>query len=118
MSEKSDELTMWEVAALLRLPVRMARRWVRSKVPKDAVQRQGRHVYVTTWGIHKGLDSSTWQPKPRKDYQYRPGRRPINADCRDELGRFKSHRPGGPRPPRQQKAFLRPALRRYLSDAD
>ncbi len=116
MSEQSDELTMWEVAGLLRLPVRMARRWVRSKVPKEAVRHEGRHVYVRTWGIHKGLDSSRWQPKPRKGYQYRPGRRPINADCRDAKGRFVSHRTDR-RPPRR-KGFIHPARRRYLSDAD
>ncbi len=102
MSEQSDELTMWEVAGLLRLPVRKARRWVQSKVPKEAVRRQGRHVYVRTWGIHKGLDSSRWQPKPRKGYQYRPGQRPINADCRDARGRFVSHR-ATPRQPKRKR---------------
>ena len=114
MSEPEELLDVLTVSGLLRLPVRKARRWVQSKVPKEAVQRQGRHVYVTMWGIREGLRRSTWQPKPRKGYQYRPGRRPVNADCRDQLGRFTSHRLGGPRPPRQQKPFVHPTRRPYL----
>ncbi len=113
---QSDELTMWEVAGLLRLPLRMARRWCLRKVPSEAIRRQGRHVYVRTWGIREGLRRSTWQPKPRKGYQYRPGRRPINADCRDAHGKFVSHRQDG-HPPKR-KGFIHPARRRYLSDAD
>ncbi len=118
MSEPEELLDVLTVSGLLRLPVRMARRWVQSKVPKDAVQRQGRHVYVTMWGIREGLCRSRWQPKPRKGYQYRPGRRPINADCRDELGRFTSYRPSGPRAPKQRTSILPPAVRPYLKRTD
>ncbi len=118
MSEQSDELAMWQVAGLLRLPVRMARRWVRSKVPKEALRRQERHVYVRTWGIREGLRRSTWQPKPRKGYQYRQGRIPLNIHCKDDLGRFVSHRPGQPPPSKAKRVFVHPKRRRYLSDAD
>ena len=118
VSERSDEqwLSIREVQAILRLPAKMCRTWVRQKVPAEAIKREGRHVYVRTWGIHKGLDSSTWRPKPRKGYQYCPGRRPVNADCRDAKGRFVSHRTDG-HPPKR-KGFIHPARRRYLSDAD
>ena len=118
MSEQSDQLSMWAVAGLLRLPVRMARRWVQSKVPKEAVRHEGRCVYVATWGLHKGLDSSTWQPKPRKGYQYRQGRIPLNIHCKDDLGRFVSPRPGQPPPSKAKRVFVHPKRRRYLSEVD
>jgi len=98
VSERSDEqwLSIREVQAILRLPAKMCRTWVRQKVPAEAIKREGRHVYV--------------------GYQYCPGRRAINADCRDAKGRFVSHRTDG-HPPKR-KGFIHPARRRYLSDAD
>ena len=118
MSEQSDELTMWQVAGLLRLPVRMARRWVRSKVPKEAVRHEGRHVYVTTWGLNHGLTKCTWRPdlhQPR-GYQGDSKRRPPNLFDRDSRGKFVSHRQD--ERPQRRKGFVHPARRRYLSDAD
>ena len=104
VSEKSDEqwLSIREVQAILRLPAKMCRTWVRQKVPAEAIKREERHVYVAMWGLHDGLKRSTWQPKPRKGYQYRTGQRPINADCRDARGRFVSHR-ATPRQPKRKR---------------
>ncbi len=115
MSEQSDELTMWEVAGLLRLPVRMARRWCLRKVPSEAIRRQGRCLFVTTWGLNHGLAKCVWRPKPRRGYQYRAGRRPVNVHCRDAQGRFTSHNVD--RQP-QHRPFVHSRRARYLSDAD
>ncbi len=62
MSEPEELLDVLTVSGLLRLPVRMARRWVRSKVPKEAVRHEGRHVYVTTWGLNHGLANAHGDP--------------------------------------------------------
>ena len=118
VSEKSDELSMWQVAGLLRLPVRMARRWCLRKVPSEAVRREGRHLLVTMWGIREGLRRSTWQPKPRKGYQYRPGRIPVNVASRDKLGRFVSNRPPGEVRPPKRKGFVHPRRRPYIKQKD
>ncbi len=120
MSEKSDEqrLSIREVQAILRLPAKMCRTWVRQKVPAEAIKREGRYVYVARWGLHDGLKRCTWQPKPRKGYQYRSGRFPVNVASRDKLGRFVSNRPPGEVRPPKRKGFVHPRRRPYIKQKD
>jgi len=63
MSEQSDELTMWEVAGLLRLPVKGARNWVKRHCPREGVRREGRQLYLALWGLNAGLAHCVWQPR-------------------------------------------------------
>ncbi len=115
MSEQSDELTIWEVAGLLRLRVKAARNWVRRHVPEEAIQRQGNKVLVAQWGINAALKRCTWRPRSPRGFQGCPGRVPPNVGCRDELGRFCSHH-SGPPPPKRKKPFIHPQVRRYVSN--
>ncbi len=112
----ANELSILELRGILRLSAKEARNWVRRHCSQEAVRREGRHLYLALWGLNAGLARCMWQPRSPKGYQGCPGRVPLNIHCRDDLGRFTSHRSSPPPPKR--KGFIHPARRRYLSDAD
>ena len=111
-------LSILELRGLLRLSPKACRNWVKRHVPAEAIQRQGRSLRIAGWGINAALSECVWQPhlhQPR-GFQGHPGRIPPNVHCRDDLGRFSSHR-SHPRPPRR-KGFVHPTRRRYIKQTD
>ncbi len=114
---RPDDLDVWTIAGLLHVRIKAARDWIRAHVPAEAIRRQGRCLYIATWGLNYALAALVWRPQSPKGYQGCPRRLPVNVNQRDDLGRFVSNRVG-PRPPKRKTPILPPTRRRYLSDAD
>ncbi len=110
----ADELSILELRGMLRLRAKECRNWVKRHCPQEAIRREGRCLYVATWGVNYGLARCVWRPdlhQPR-GYQGDVGRIPPNVNHRDSLGRFTSNR-SSPPPPRQ-KRFVHPRRPPYL----
>jgi hypothetical protein len=107
-------LDLTTVRAILRLPPKGARNWVKRHCPREGVKLAGRCLMVSTWAVNQGLRHCVWRPdihQPR-GFQGHPGQVAPNVHCRDDLGRFTSHR-SSPPPPRR-KGFVHPRRRPYL----
>ncbi len=114
--QMADELSILELRGLLRLRAKETYVWLTRHCPAEAIRRQGRCLYIATWGVNAALARCKWQPRSPKGYQGCPGRVPLNVHCRDDLGRFVSHRVS-PRPPRHvaPRVYCRDALGKFTS---
>ncbi len=110
-------LDVMKIQAVTRLSYKAALRWVHRYVPPHLIEKRGHRLVVHITGLNIALDKNVWRPKARKGYQGHPGRKPVNVNCRDELGRFVSHRPPGERPPARKRIppWTRDRRARYMT---
>lgn len=111
-------LDVMQVQARIRLGYAATLRWIRRFVPPEKIGKRGYRLVVHITGLNIALDRNVWRPKARAGYQGHAGRKPVNVNCRDEWGRFVSHRPPGERPPARKRTPLWKQDRRarYMTD--
>ena len=99
-------LTVMQIQAQIRLGYKATLRWIYRYVPAETIGKRGRRLVVHITGLNAALTKCTWHPSSvyRKGYQGCLGRKPVNVNCRDALGKFVSHRlPGSDRPAAPKK---------------